>query len=443
MSLSHCGPLRFRIEDIGIIAPSSSGFPFPAFRIPSRVVGPILVAGRPTRLDWIGGASGQTETGSNHESTDGGLHEVHRVVLARRGCRGRTCPVPRLVLGTSRVRPCTFARMLQVWLRKVGDAVTAGPLCGEELVASAPAADDLVADHPSGPFVPLQPELDRNGPLREALLHACPMARATRYARLRWLLFAGLVPVLLLLEIDRELMLEGRPGAGAALALDALFALAIAFDLAWVTPRHPHATAAAFGSVALRICALAMATCGREAHWVVWAFAGAASAGSAAVLALSPTPRQVADHLRKSLAMAPPTKLPLRTSRGFYPYIAYAIAAAAALPGLLFLLQFTRTPLIVQLLAFFGFAWLVPQIGRVVFGGESPPWRDALRTAAGTMGRSDSLRRGGLKRAAIRTWVTVGGFVGPIVWFGAGGAACSGDLRGLRALLVPERPGSR
>jgi membrane protease YdiL (CAAX protease family) len=257
-----------------------------------------------------------------------------------------------------------------------------GPLSPDELAALAPGGDDCVSTHPKDPFVPVDRELDRDGSLRELLLAAFPHAGARRYERWRFALFSGLVPVLTLAALDRELLASGRRTAVASLVIDALFVVACTTDLARRTPRIPAVTAAAFGAAGMRVVLLIAARCG-HAPPILIGLAALAAASTAATVWMSPPPRAIADHLRRALAIAPPTRLPSPSSRSFYAYVAYAVLAAAALPFMLFLLRVHHASLPLQLLAFLGFAIAVPHFGRVAIGRELPPLRTAVAQAAG------------------------------------------------------------
>ncbi len=256
-----------------------------------------------------------------------------------------------------------------------------GPLAPDEIAALVSSGDDCVSLDASAPFAPVVRELDRDAGLRDALLASFPYEGARPYARWRLALFSGLIPVLTLAVLDRELLAAGHPTARASLAIDALFVVACTADLARRHPRMPMVTAAAFASAGVRVLLLIAARCG-QVHPLLLGLAGLSALSSIATLVLSPSPRALADHLRHALALAPPTRLPPASARGFYSYIAYAVTAAAALPLLLYVLEAYRVPIALQLLAFVLFALVVPHVGRVVIGREPAPLRMAVAQAA-------------------------------------------------------------
>jgi len=277
-----------------------------------------------------------------------------------------------------------------------------GPLTPDQILESGLSGDDCVSMRATDPFVPVERDLDHNDALRDALLHAFPSGRAARYEKMRFFLFAGLVPMVLLVVLDADLLRARHEGATAALAVDLLSALVVAVDLAHPHPRHPHVTAAAFGAAGLRFAQLVALRCAAT-HTMLLAFGFIAVVAAIACLVMAPTPRAVADHLRRALALAPPTRLPHRTSRGFFRYIIYAIGAAAALPALLWLLRTSEVTLALQLLIFVLFALIVPYVGRVFVGKEPPVHRDCV---AGALGIPLSIFQPSV-RAAVRAMARV------------------------------------
>jgi len=255
-----------------------------------------------------------------------------------------------------------------------------GPLGAEQVLTLLPAAEDSLSLEQSAPFLPLERELDRNGGLREALLDACPMAQVTRYGRIQCAYFVGLVPLLFLAIIDVKSLQRGSLGASASLAADLLFAFAIAWDCSRTTPRHPRATAAAYASVGVRLFSLAVFSNAANLFLILGLLA---LAGSILSATLAPMPREVADHLRKCLAIAPPTRLLSKTSPGYMKSIAYAVGASMLLPAVLYLLQTHHASLRIQLIAFLSFAWIIPKVGSRWFGIESA---SLTRSVAGALG---------------------------------------------------------
>ncbi len=267
--------------------------------------------------------------------------------------------------------------MTSLYLRRAkAPERTLGPLTPNQIIEAVPSGEDCIALSTEEPFAPIDRELDRNGNLRDVLLEAFPLAKALRYSQIRFALFAGLVPMFLLVVLDAELLCAARPGAGAALLVDLLCCVWVAIDLARKHARLPYITAAALGATSLRFAQIVATGCAEGVHPVIPLLGVVALACAIATLALAPSPRSMADHLRSVLALAPPTRLPPRTSRGFFRYIVYAVLAAASLPFLLWLLR--STPLGLQLLIFILFALVVPYVGHAFIGEEFRPSRPSV-----------------------------------------------------------------
>ena len=274
--------------------------------------------------------------------------------------------------------------MTLLYLRRAHDSDRMiGPLLPGQVLSACVSSEDCLSLRESDPFVPVGVDLDRNDALREVLLEAFPNSRAHRYRRRRLVLYLCLVPTLLLVLFDLDMVGVGLSRAVAALAMDCFCASVVAVDIARPIARNPHMMAAVFGATALRFVHMAAARCGDSSCFLPLACALLAVAGSLSVLAMSPSPRALADHVRSALAMAPPTLLPPTTAPGFYRYIVYAIAAACLLPFMLWFLDVHEASLGLQLAVFACFAVVVPYVGRVVVGRDSPLNRDIVAGALG------------------------------------------------------------
>lgn len=90
------------------------------------------------------------------------------------------------------------------------------------------------------------------------------------YRRVRPLLFLGLVPLLMLFELDRELSAGEIAGATARMVLDIVLLLTCAEDLVRPTPKRPRTTAVVFFGAGARLAVLIARSCGRSAHPVIY-----------------------------------------------------------------------------------------------------------------------------------------------------------------------------
>jgi membrane protease YdiL (CAAX protease family) len=211
--------------------------------------------------------------------------------------------------------------------------------------------------------------VDLDPALRERLLQSYPLPKAARYARWRALLAVGLLPLVMLAELDRELVLQDQEGARAALGIDVFLVCAIATDLVRRSPRHPTATGLAFAGAFARFLLLIVPQCGRAAHPLFYTGAVLALAASTAVFVLSPTPSSVAKHLRGALSLGLPRRADT-SGASPVPFVLYAIAVAAAFPLLLQLIRRSRMPIVPQVLLFVGLAALLPWLGRRLLAPE-------------------------------------------------------------------------
>jgi membrane protease YdiL (CAAX protease family) len=211
--------------------------------------------------------------------------------------------------------------------------------------------------------------VDLDPAVRERLLTAYPLPKAVRYARWRALLGIGLLPLIMLAELDRELVLQDQEGARSALGIDVFLVFAIASDLARRRPRHPTATGLAFAGVFARFLLLIVPQCGGAVHPLLYLGAATALVSTIGVFALSPTPGSILRHLRSSLSLGLPRQDHVRAASPV-PFLLYAIAVAAAFPLLLQLIRRTRLAIVPQVLLFVGLAVILPWLGRKVLAPE-------------------------------------------------------------------------
>ena len=90
------------------------------------------------------------------------------------------------------------------------------------------------------------------------------------YRRVRPVLVLGLLPLLMLLELDRELAAGEIAGATARMVLDIVLVLTCTQDLLRPTPKRPRTTAVVFFGAAARLAVLIAKSCGKSAHPVIY-----------------------------------------------------------------------------------------------------------------------------------------------------------------------------
>ena len=156
-----------------------------------------------------------------------------------------------------------------------------------------------------GPFVPFGALLASSAALREAFAEGTSLPAAVSYRKARGWLFVALLPLLMLAELDRELVVVQAEGAGSRLACDLFLAVAVAVDLARALPRHPRTTSIVLLGVAARFTLFIAKACGRGIHPAIALAALLAIGGSIAVWTRAPTPSQITRALLAHFGIAP------------------------------------------------------------------------------------------------------------------------------------------
>lgn len=225
-----------------------------------------------------------------------------------------------------------------------------------------------------GPFAPIVPALERDAALQAAFAKAIPTPSLGAWAKIRiGVLVVAAGPLLMLLELDRELVAKDLLGTGRFL-VDVVLAAFVVFELTRKTPRLPGVAGVAMLAVAMRWALVATRMCGKNVHVAVWASAAAALLAGLALLARAPSRARVALELLAKLGIGrekvieavdekpPPNAL-----------VGGAIAAAAGLPLLLFALRRAQLPIAVQAAAFVLYGALVPFVVRRFVDREPKP----------------------------------------------------------------------
>ena len=238
-----------------------------------------------------------------------------------------------------------------------------------ELVAEGGAlavhADTLISRTADGPFAPVAVALERDAPLRDDVAKAIPVPSLTAWSRARFVVLAlAAVPLLMLVELDRELVSKDLIGPGRLL-VDLLLAAYVAFELTRRTPRMPAVAGAAMLAVSMRWFLVATRLCGKGVHPAVWA-AAALSAGTAlAILARAPSRGRVALELLAKLGITRSQANAVKANDVKIPpgtLVLAAAAAAAGLPLLLYVLRRSGAGVWIQATAFVAYGAVVPAI---------------------------------------------------------------------------------
>jgi membrane protease YdiL (CAAX protease family) len=226
-------------------------------------------------------------------------------------------------------------------------------------------AETLISRTADGPFAPIAVALEHDAPLRDELAGAVPVPslRAWSRARLGVLVLAA-VPLLMLLELDRELVGKNLLGPGRLL-VDLLLASYVVFELTRRTPRMPAIAGAALLAVSMRWFLVATRLCGKGVHWAVWTAAALSVVTGFAVLARAPSRGRVALELMGKLGISRSDAYAVKTKHEPPPagsLVVAAVAAAAGLPLLLWRLQKTASGVWIQAAAFVAYAVIVPVV---------------------------------------------------------------------------------
>lgn len=211
-----------------------------------------------------------------------------------------------------------------------------------------------LASTPDGPFLPPAEALRADAELRENFATAFELPSIRRYVSVRGLAWAGLLPVLALAELDREVgAIEGAAAFVRAL-VGLLVAVWIARELLRPVPRHPRAIAALYFGAAARLVAISARHCAKGAGLVAVIAPLLALASGAALVLLAPSRRAVVQGILAELGL-PETRPSLRTAP-----LAAPLVVAVLLPVLLFGTMHAGLGLFAQAALFAVYATVAP-----------------------------------------------------------------------------------
>jgi membrane protease YdiL (CAAX protease family) len=210
---------------------------------------------------------------------------------------------------------------------------------GEEAVPALPGeiagldAETEVSRAKDGPFAPLPFALAEDAMVREAFARSLDLPLVEAYAKARLWLLLGLVPLLMLAELDRELARAGFEGAYGRLLGDVLVVGVAAVDLARKLPRSPRTTALLFFGGATRYVLFIARPCGVGVHPTIFLAPLVAIAAGLLLLRHAPTPAQVTrailERLRIPEAAAEAVRARARPTRA---HVGAALLGAVGMP---------------------------------------------------------------------------------------------------------------
>lgn len=282
--------------------------------------------------------------------------------------------------------------MLPVFLRQRGEEAV--PALPGELPGLAAATQ--VARAKDGPFAPLPRALAEDDVVREAFARALDLPLVDAYARARLWLLIGLVPLLMLAELDRELARAGFAGAYGRLLGDALVVLVAAVDLSRRLPRRPRTTALLFFGSAARYVLFVARPCGAGVHPTIFLAPVVAVVAGALLLRHAPSPARVARAILARLGIPEADAAAVRAeTRPSRAHLGAALIGAMGLP-----LSLAATRALGpwgQAVVFVAYAAIVPGvIGRVFEPGarRRPAWPRVLPASVAAFALTVALTAG-------------------------------------------------
>ncbi len=227
----------------------------------------------------------------------------------------------------------------------------------------AVTAGTLVARDAAGPFAPLGTAIAEDALLRDDLARAIPVPSLTAWLRLRFVVLAvAAVPLLMLLELDRELVAKDLLGAGRLL-VDFLLGAYVVFELTRRAPRLPGIAGAALLAVGMRWLLVVTRLCGKNVHPAVWVALALSIGAGLAVFARAPTRARLSLELLDKLGISRAEANAARTPESIAASLVVAAAAVAAgLPLLLVAMRKGGVTLWPQAVVFVVYALVAPAI---------------------------------------------------------------------------------
>jgi membrane protease YdiL (CAAX protease family) len=229
----------------------------------------------------------------------------------------------------------------------------------------AVTAETLISRTGEGPWAPIAVALERDAPLRDVMVKGIAIPSLMGWARTRIVIIvAAAVPFVMLLELDRELVAKDLLGVGRFL-VDLLLAAYVGFELTRRSPRMPAVAGAAMLAMAMRWVLVATRLCGRGVHPAVWAAAALSIGGAIAIFGRAPSRGRMALELFGKLGISRSDANAVKAKAITAPsstLVVAAIAGAAGLPILLWVLRRSGVGTWPQAAAFVVYGALVPWV---------------------------------------------------------------------------------
>ena len=189
-------------------------------------------------------------------------------------------------------------------------------------------AETLVARRREGPFLPFFQALREDPALRAIFARALQLPLLRRLRPWRTWLLAGLVPLLVVVELERELWSSHVAPVGARLVTDLFVCAYVAADLVRPVPRHPRACALLLFAVTARYLYMIAVARAHGLSAVMWGAPAVAFAAGLAVWILVPTRATLVERVLARFRLHAP-----EAEHGGVPRaIPRALAAALGVP---------------------------------------------------------------------------------------------------------------
>lgn len=224
-------------------------------------------------------------------------------------------------------------------------------------------AETSIARDAAGPFVPIAAAIEDDAAWRDDFARAIPVPSLTAWLRLRFIVLAvAAVPLLMLLELDRELVGKDLLGTGRLL-VDVLLGAYIGFELTRRAPRLPGVAGSALLAIGMRWLLVTTRLCGKNVHPAVWVALVLSIGAGLAIFARAPTRARLSLELLDKLGISRASANTARKPEVVPTQLVVAAAVVAAgLPLLLLLLRKNGVALWPQAVVFVVYALVVPEL---------------------------------------------------------------------------------
>ncbi len=199
--------------------------------------------------------------------------------------------------------------MLAVFVRPRSEAA---PIAVLPTDLRTETGEPQIARREQGPYFPLSVALTRDPRLADDLARALEVPCVVRYARLRRWLWLALIPLVILMELERELVTANVAGVLRRLLADVFFFGFVTVDLARPLPRASRVVVIVLVAIALRYADMSARACGD--HPALLPLGALSLAGAIAAFFVAPSRQSLRRQLMDRLAPNAPRPVLARPS---------------------------------------------------------------------------------------------------------------------------------